>query len=183
MTHGFHLRSPVRLVPTRQLTRATLALATAILMSTGPIVKAAQDKPIGCSDFLYLIEQSKSRFSDIRKDAGSEFGTYDTAHVLSGAWYCAILEDKEKVSYQCAWKYPLGDRQAHGAFKEVAKEMKACIGEFAEEQTDRPVNHPDFYAAHYYQLPDGEVSVALKNKSSLKSTLVSIGVTRFAEPK
>ena len=183
MTHENHLRSPIRLAPTRQLTLATLALATATLMTTSPIVNAARDMPVGCSDFLYLIGQSESRFSGIRKDTGSEFGTYDTSHVLPGVWYCAILEDKEKVSYQCAWKYPLGDGQAHGVFKEVAKEMKGCIGEFAEEQTDRPVNHPDFYAAHYYQLPGGEVSVALKNKSSLKSTVVSIGVTRFAEPK
>jgi len=165
------------------LIRTALALATVTAMSAGSSLSAAQDEPVGCSDFLYLIEQSKTRFSEIRKDTGSTFGTYDTAHVLPGAWYCAILEDKEKMSYQCAWKYPLGDKQAHGAFKALVKQMKACIGGLAQEQTDRPVNHPDFYAARYYQLPHGEVSVALKNKSSLTSTLVSLGVTRFAEPK
>jgi hypothetical protein len=63
------------------------------------------------------------------------------------------------------------------------KEMRNCIGHIAEERTDQPVNHPDFYASYYYQLPGGEASVTLKNKSKLMSTLVSIGIDGFTKTK
>ena len=61
--------------------------------------------------------------------------------------------------------------------------MRSCIGDLAEERTDRPVNHPDFYASHYYKLPGAEASVSLKNKSTLMSTVVFVGVDGFTEAR
>jgi hypothetical protein len=132
---------------------------------------------------IYLIEQSRSQFVAIRGDTGSDFGDYDATFVLPDAWYCVILEDVEKGSYRCVWKYPHGDERAHKTFQRFVKEMRNCIGHIAEERTDQPVNHPDFYASYYYQLPGGEASVTLKNKSKLMSTLVSIGIDGFTKTK
>jgi hypothetical protein len=132
-----------------------------------------------CADILYLVEQSRSQFSEIRGNTGSDFGDYDATLVLTDAWYCVLLEDVEKASYKCTWKYPLGDKRAHETFQRLAGEMKNCIGHMADERTDQPVNHPDFYASYYYQLPGSEARVTLKNKAKLRSTLVSIVVDGF----
>lgn len=146
-------------------------------------LNAASEEPTLCSDILYLIEQSRSQFVAIQGDTGSDFGDYDTTFVLPDAWYCVILEDVEKRSYKCTWKYPYGDQQAHNTFQRLAKEMRNCIGDVADERTDQPVNHPDFYASYYYQLPDGEARVTLKDKGKLMSTLVSIVIDGFTKPK
>ena len=89
----------------------------------------------------------------------------------------------EKKSYRCVWKYPHGDERAHNTFQRLAEEMRNCIGNIAEERTDQSVNHPDFYASYYYQLPGGAASVNLKNKSNLMSTLVSIRIDGFTKTK
>lgn len=161
----------------RRKTRQIFPLVAATLLSTVTVCNAAASEDSAlCPDLLYLIEQSESEFSAIREDTKSEFGGYDAALVLSGASYCAILEDAEKTSYRCVWTYPQGDEQAHTTFQRLATEMRACIGTRAEEQTDQSVNHPDFYASHYYDLPEARASVALKDKSNLRSTLVSIRI-------
>lgn len=167
----------------RHRTRRLLSVAAAAVLSIITLSSAAAEEATLCSDILYLIEQSRSQFLAVRGDAGSDFGDYDTTLVLRDAWYCAILEDAEKTTYRCTWKYPQGDERAQYAFQQLAKEMRHCIGHLAEERTDQPVNHPDFYAAHYYQLPGGAASVSLKNKAKLMSTLVSIRIDGFTEQK
>jgi len=146
-------------------------------------LNVASEEPISCSDIRYLIEQSRTQFLAIQGDTGSNFGDYDATFVLPDAWYCAIIEDVEKRTYKCTWKYPHGDERAHEAFQGFAKEMRSCIGDMAEERTDQAVNHPDFYAAYYYQLPGGAASVSLKNKAKLMSTLVSIRIDGFKSTK
>ncbi len=172
-----------RPLTTGQWAPQILSAAAAAVFSTMTFLNAASEEPTLCSDILYLIEQSRSQFLAIRGDAGSEFGDYDTTFVLPDAWYCVILEDVEKSSYQCTWKYLHGDERAQKTFQRFVKEMRNCIGNIAEERTDQPVNHPDFYASYYYQLPGGEASVTLKNKSKLMSTLVSIRIDGFAKTK
>ena len=61
--------------------------------------------------------------------------------------------------------------------------MRNYIGNTAEERRDQPVNHPDFYAFYYYQLPGGEARVSIKNKRKLMSTLVSIVIDGFKKAK
>ena len=172
-----------RSLTTRQWTPQILSVAAAAAFSVITFLNAASEEPTLCSDILYLIEQSRSQFLAIRGDAGSDFGDYDTTFVLPDAWYCVILEDVEKRSYQCTWKYPLGDERAQKTFQRFVKEMRNCIGNIAEERTDQPVNHPDFYASYYYQLMGGEASVTLKDKNKLMSTLVSIGIDGFTITK
>jgi hypothetical protein len=163
-------------VPYRKTGRIIPLAAAAVFSSVTVWSAAAAEDSALCPDLLYLIEQSGSGFSSIREDTKSELGGTDAALVLSGASNCAILEDVETTSYRCAWTFPQGDAQAHATFERLAQEMRACIGERAEEQTDRSVNHPDFYASHYYDLPEARASVALKDKSNLRSTLVSIRI-------
>ncbi len=172
-----------RRLTTRQWTPRILSVAAAAVFSTITFLNAASEEPTLCSHILYLIEQSRSQFVAIRGDTGSDFGDYDATFVLPDAWYCVILEDVEKRSYRCVWKYPHGDERAHKTFQRFVKEMRNCIGNIAEERTDQPVNHPDFYASYYYQLMGGEASVTLKDKSKLMSTLVSIRIDGFAKTK
>jgi hypothetical protein len=161
----------------RRKTRQIFPVVAAALLSTVTVWNAAASEDSAlCPDLLYLIEQSTAEFSSIREDTKSEFDGYDAALVLSGASYCAILQDAEKTTYRCVWTYPRGDAQAHTTFQRLAKEMRTCIGTRAEEQTDQSVNHPDFYASRYYQLPSGRASVNIKDKTSLRSTLVSIRI-------
>ncbi len=146
-------------------------------------LSSASEKSTLCSDILYLIEQSRSQFLAIQGDTSGDFGDYESTFVLPDARYCVILEDVEKKSYKCTWKYPHGDERAHKAFQRFAKEMRNCIGNSAEERTDQPINHPDFYTAYYYQLAGGEARVTLKNKGKLMSTLVSIVIDGFTKPQ
>ncbi len=172
-----------RPLTTRQWTLQILSVAVAAVFSSITFLNAASEEPTLCSDILYLIEQSRSQFVAIRGDTSSDFGDYDATFVLPDAAYCVILEDVEKMSYRCVWKYPHGDERAQKTFQRFVKEMRNCIGNIAEERTDQSVNHPDFYASYYYQLPGGAASVNLKNKSKLMSTLVSIRIDGFTKTK
>ena len=156
----------------RGIQSATAALFLAVAIS-GPA--ESEDRAL-CPDLLYLIEQSQAHFSAVREDTESQHGGHETALTLAGASYCAILEDVEKASYHCAWTFPQGDERAHTTFQRLADEMRGCIGGLAEEQTDRSVNHPDYYASHYYLLPGSRASVNIKDKTALRSTLVSIRI-------
>ena len=160
-----------------------MSVAAAAIVSTIAFWNAAAEEPSPCAHILCLIEQSRTQFVAIRGDTGSDFGDYDATFVLPDAWYCVILEDVDKRSYRCVWKYPLGDKRAHETFKRFVKEMRSCIGKIAEERTEQPVNHPDIYAATYYQPPGSAASVYLKNNSKLMSTLISIRIDGFTKPK
>ena len=173
----------IRPLTTRQRTPKILSVAAAAVFSAITFLNAASDEPTLCSDILYLIEQSRSQFVEIRGDTAGDFGDYDATFVLPDAWYCAIFEDAEKRSYRCVWKYPHGDERAHKTFQRFADEMRSCIGNMAEERRDQSVNHPDFYASYYYQLAGGAASVNLKNKAKLMSTLVSIRIDGFTKTK
>lgn len=168
-----HKKQPLT---TRHRTPQPLSVAAAAALSIVTFLNAASEEATLCPDILYLIEQSRSQFLAVRGDTGSDFGDYDATLVLPDAWHCVILEDVEKTTYKCTWKYPLGDEQAHQTFQRFAKELRNCIGHIAGERTDQSANHPDSYASYYYQLPSGAASVSLKNKAELMSTLVSIRI-------
>ncbi len=129
-----------RPLTTRQRTPRIFSVAAAAVVSTITFLNAASEEPTLCSNILYLIEQSRSQFVAIRGDTGSDFGDYDATFVLPDAWYCVILEDVEKRSYRCVWKYPHGDERAHKTFQRFVKEMRNCIGNIAEERTDQSIN-------------------------------------------
>lgn len=178
-----HRDSGVRLPTMRRSTHQIFRVVTVYLLSSIALLNMSSADSTLCSSILFLVEQSKTQFLEIRGGTGSKVGEYDSTFVLPEAWHCGILEDVEKTSYQCTWKYPLGDQRAHETYQRFVKQMRSCIGSIAEERIDKPVNHPDLFKSHYYQLPNGEASVALKNKSKQMSTLVSIGVDGFTSTK
>lgn len=137
---------------------------------------AAADEPDLCADILYLIEQSGSDFAQIRADDRHSSAEIEVTYTLSGASRCMLSEDAEKQSYRCIWRYPIGDARAHEQFQEHLADMRRCLGVISEEREDQAVNHPDFYASRYYQLPNSLVSVSLKNKSELLRTLITIRI-------
>ena len=131
-------------------------------------------KPDLCSDILYLIEQSKSDFLAIRTDISTNARTVESSFFLPDTEDCTVFEDAAKSSYQCTWYFPLGDIEADAKFEMLATDIRTCIGDIAEEQLDQPVNHPDIYRSSYFLLPQGQLSLSLKNKSAFSSTLISI---------
>lgn len=129
---------------------------------------------IPCSDMLYLVEQSASGFSSIKGDTESEFGGFSATKILPNAQYCVVLEDPEKRTYKCTWKYSIGDERAMAAFEQYATEVENCLGDSARRLKDQPVNHPDTYKSYLYKLTDTDMRVTFKDKSELMSTLVSV---------
>ena len=163
--------------------RKLLSFIMALPFLSMTSVDASSNQPPTCEDVRYLIEQSKSQFAAIRGGSDHQFGGFETTFTLPDVWYCGILEDVEKWSYRCVWKYPLGDEQARTAYQDLSTAMKACIGDIAEEQVDQTVNHPDIYQSRYYQLPKGALNINLKNKADLESTLVSMRIDGAATTK
>ena len=158
-----------------------LPLTAAVVLSITTLASTASDKPAFCTDVLYLIEQSRSQFLAVRGNANSDKGDYDATFVLPEAQHCAIIEDAKKSTYTCTWKYPIGDKQARQTYHRFVEEMRDCIGHMAKESTDEAVNHPDYYASHYYEYPGGASNVSLKNKNNLMSTLIAVRIDGFRD--
>ena len=122
------------------------------------------------------MDQSSSHFETIK---GSKFKGSIASHAifaLAGASECDLIEDAEKHSYRCVWVHPLGAPEAQAQFQQLTTDIDNCISGLAEQRTDQPVNHPDIFKSHYYTLPHGALSISLKNKSQLKSTIITIRV-------
>lgn len=131
---------------------------------------------ISCDDVFYVIEQSHTGFLSIQSDVKNETGGFKATYSLPGAHYCNIIEDVEKRSYRCTWKYSIGDGEAEAEYEQLADSVLSCLGSSASVAEDQPVNHPDTYKSYIYSMSDTEVRITLKDKSELKSTFVSIVV-------
>lgn len=154
-----------------------VCLAACSLVFLAALVgKPALAQTIPCADVRFLIEQSRTGFLAIQRDTRHEFGGFDTTIKLSEAEYCVILEDVEKRSFRCAWKYSHSDRQAEAKYTQMREDLAVCLGNSASVQKDQPVNHPDIYESYLYRLPAVELRISLKEKSALKSTFVSFVV-------
>ncbi len=127
-----------------------------------------------CADLTYLLEQSKSGFYAIQSDKRSEHRGFNASKVLENAEYCVIFEDPKKRSYKCTWVFAFGAAEADTLYEQFANGVSECLGSLADRQVDQPVNHPDTYTAYLYTLADTELRVTFKEKSALKSTLVSV---------
>lgn len=159
--------------------RPPRCLRAAVLTASLTAFGASAAEPLDCNDILYLIEQSRSRFVEIRIPRSPEPGRYGSTLVIADASQCSIVEDAEKTSYQCTWDHALGDPLAGERYIKLMTGIRGCIGNFTEERVDRPVNHPDIFASYIYQYENGEVGISLKNKSSLGETRVTVGVDGF----
>ncbi len=154
-----------------------IAFAGAFLSAIWQISSA--DERDLCHDIRYLVDQSETGFAGILGENGGRFGGYQTTHPLPGALYCVILDDITKRAYQCAWEFAYQDAAAQETYERYLGEIRTCLGDIAREKDGQPVNHPDYYAATYFDLPGGQVSVTLKNKSALAATFVSVGIDGF----
>ncbi|MFK8081455.1 MAG: hypothetical protein AB8B97_14300 [Granulosicoccus sp.] len=158
----------------QHMQRSLQAVTLAVLFAVKPV--AGQTIP--CADMLFLIEKSASDFQTIQAGSLTESGSYTTTTSLPDADQCMILEDPEKRTYQCIWTYPLAAEEADTSFKTYTQEIGDCLGTRAELVPDTAVNHPDTYRSNLYQLTDTQVRITLKNKTTLKSTLVSVFVAK-----
>lgn len=150
-----------------------LAVITFVLLALLPL-NPLLAQTIACSDVTYLIEQSKTGFNSILEKTESEFGGNDTTKILPEAQYCVILEDQQKRSYKCTWKFSYGADQAKEAFERYATDVSDCLGSTASVGRDQLVNHPDTYYSYLYKISNTDMRVTLKNKSALRNTLVSV---------
>jgi hypothetical protein len=148
-------------------------LAVVLGMASATISKPVFSEIINCSDATYLFEQSATSFASIREQTQNEDGGFKSKFNLPGTEYCEIIEDVEKVSYRCTWKYTYGDEQASYAFKRLASELVSCLGDEVNVREDQAVNHPDSYGSYLFTLPETEARITLKNKIELDSTFVS----------
>ncbi len=123
-----------------------------------------------------MTEEAQTRFVALRGEAAEGLGDYQATLSLPGASACVIIEDAAKSSYQCSWTYGLGAAEAHAAFDRLLTGLRTCLADVASEEKDRSVNHPDTYASYAFRMPGSVTSINLKNKSALKSTLVSIRI-------
>ena len=131
------------------------------------------DKNDFCTDLIYLMEQSESQFSEI-KDQERDGNKLQL--IFADAEDCRFSLGLNSSSYQCFWKYDLGSEQAVTQLELLRKETKKCIGHLYAEESDDSVNHPDFYLAYFYVFPNGQVNIALKDKSVTMNTYVSVRV-------
>lgn len=129
-----------------------------------------------CANINYLIDQSKSKFSKIMGKSDGEMGSHDATFVLANASQCVVTTKSTKSWYRCSWKYPYRNKRAYDSFDDFVEGMNQCIGHIAKMHVDHSVNHPDYYASRRYEMEQAAVSVSIKDKSALGSTLVSIRV-------
>ncbi|MDA8746880.1 hypothetical protein N9M66_01570 [Litoreibacter sp.] len=81
-----------------------------------------------------------------------------------------------KTSTHCAWPFAYRAPEAQQAFDALIAAVPACLNTTAVTG-DQDVNHPDFYYLRLFDVPLGQVGVALKDKGSLQQTYVFLHVT------
>lgn len=164
------LRGTSRRAPSAVLPVASIVV---VLATTGAV--RAQDL---CADIDYLIGQSRSQFAEILGKPNDDAGGYDVTLTLAGASYCSVTKRSKKRMYRCGWEFPYRAKRAYETFDELVRAVNDCIGRSATLHRDQSVNHPDYYALRRYETEQADVSVSVKDKSALGSTLVSIRVQR-----
>ena len=75
----------------------------------------------------------------------------------------------------CRWSYALGEPQSRDFFESLRSNLSNCPS-LTEITHDAGVNHPDFYDAWVFDLPASQVFIALKDKSALSATYVTLRV-------
>ncbi len=144
------------------------------------VAQIAADGPVRannfCSSINKLIEQSESGFDE--PVAGLDQGASDNQTIVkhSQASKCDVSESLRGNQFHCVWKFPLQSEEAGEKFQEIGKKLQECFGHRAEMSQDQSVNHPDFYESYRFELADVDVTVSLKDKSELQSTLVNLRV-------
>lgn len=82
-----------------------------------------------------------------------------------------------QTSTHCAWGFDYRAAQAAQAFEAVIHAVSGCSGGPLQVESDKDVNHPDFYDLRIFNTSQGEVGVSLKDKGGLQKTYVFLRVT------
>ena len=161
--------------PQSLATRLVLALT---LVLVGATARASDF----CVEVTDLIEQARSGFADFDEkkyggvtDAISDLGLDTVPH-------CRLTENAGRQFYRCGWDFPLRAEQASKSFDTLAGNIAGCLGEQATLNSDRSVNHPDFYALRQYRVEKASVSVSIKDKGALGRTFVAISIQGEPSP-
>ena len=93
------------------------------------------------------------------------------AECLSGTLEAASGFDCKSEPGACRATFDLGVPASRETYEALRREIATCPGLVAAEQ-DQGVNHPDFYDAWAYTLPDGAMTLSIKDKSALGKTFV-----------
>ena len=129
-----------------------------------------------CDDIDYLTDQSRSHFVKVADRPIGEAGDYGVTLSLPGAAYCFVSERPAGRWYHCGWEFPHRAKEAYETFDALAERLNQCIGSRATLHNDRSVTPPDSDALRRYELDHAEVTVSVKDKSALGSTLVFVRV-------
>lgn len=127
-----------------------------------------------CADVRTLIAHARSGFSSTPSRSG-EGGTTGPL-MLRGASDCQVARQLDGSFFYCTWKHPFRSAGATGSFERINRELQECLGDRATIRADQGVNHPDFYDSRHYILDGAGVTVSLKDKVALQSTLVFVRV-------
>lgn len=82
----------------------------------------------------------------------------------------------------CRLSFTYRAKEAADTFEAWSASLLACAGPKNAILSDQPVNHPDSYFLHRFTLPQGEVSLSLKDKAALGQTLVFIQINPANAP-
>lgn len=80
-------------------------------------------------------------------------------------------------SANCHWAFSFRSDEANRTFADILAKLSACADPATGIQTDRPVNHPDFFDLRMLRVRGGEVGLSLKDKTALQQTYVFLRLT------
>ena len=158
-----------------QLERIRLLFASTLCFAAAATIFPAhgEDAHIFCNNMNTLVGEAKSGFANWQTSSSMD----STPLTLPDAQDCSTVRLLSGESaYHCSWEFPYRTAEAYDTFNAFDRSIKDCFGERAHLGSDQNVNHPDFYEARQYHVGHVNVTLSIKDKSALQSTLVFVRV-------
>ena len=126
-----------------------------------------------CAHVTRLVEGAHSNFADWPRGEAEPMA----APAMADAERCSLVLILSGARvYQCAWTFDHRSDAAYAAFESFDRSLQSCLGDSAQVERDRRVNHPDFYDQRRYRVARAEVTLSVKDKSALQHTYVFVRV-------
>lgn len=125
-----------------------------------------------------------AQLDDARADAATGFAGFAAGDVLfDGADACEFVTDPVSTRVGCTWEHELADTPvAWEQYGELVADVRSCLPAGVPEVADQSVNHPDAWESTTFEPAAAPgVSVAVKQKSQLRSVLVTLAVVTGAD--